>query len=64
VSGCPLTCSRTEGAVVDVHSLVDRFLGLPVGVQILLLVLSLPGGALLLGASLTALRRWLQRRER
>lgn len=49
---------------MDVHALVDRFLQLPVWVQILLLVVSLPGGALLVGALLTALRRWLRQHER
>jgi hypothetical protein len=58
------TPGRDIAARVDVHTLVDRFLQLPGWVQILLLVLSLPGGALLVGALSTALRRWLQQHER
>ena len=47
---------------MSLHQLVDRFLALPVALQILILVLALPGGGILL-AGLTAWLRGLARKR-
>jgi hypothetical protein len=49
---------------MNLGELVERFLALPPVVQILLLVLLLPGGALVLGAVLSWMRGWLRGRSR
>ena len=46
------------------HALVERFLELPIAVQILVLVIALPGGMTLVTALALALRAALARRRR
>lgn len=53
----------TQPAASALHAIVDRFLQLPIAVQILLLVLALPGGMTLLTALTLALRGLLMRRR-